>query len=187
MTNKLLSIIAFPFNNKESFNKSLPFNNKLESILAPLATVKESLKLKPPSIDNLPLIVKFESINTLPITLKESFNVSTESILTLPLTYKLESTLAFNVFTLVLILLDNEIVSLSILFDNMTDVSEIFNFKLEPNVVLLAKLLILFDKVIVSFFCNKKEVSLLILFVNIAEVSDIFNLKPEEESIAPLI
>jgi flagellin-like hook-associated protein FlgL len=42
---------------------------------------------------------------------------------------------------------------------------------------------IIFDKVIVSFFCNKNEVSLFILFVNIAEVSEIFNLKLEEESI----
>ena len=179
----MLSITAFPFANNESFNKSLPFNSKLESILAPLATVKESLKLKPPSIDNFPLIVKLESIKTFPTTLKESFNVKTESILTLPLTYKLESTLAFKVFTFVLILFESDIVSLSILFDNMTEVSEILTFKFVPEVVELLNSSILFDKVIVSFFCNKNEVSLFILFVNIAEVSEIFNLKLEEESI----
>ena len=65
----------------------------------------------------------------------------------------------------------------------MTDVSEIFTFKLVPVAVAEARLSILLDKVIVSFFCNKKEVSLFILLVNMAAVSAILKFKPEEESI----
>ena len=65
----------------------------------------------------------------------------------------------------------------------MTDVSEILTFKLVPVAVAEARLSILLDKVIVSFFCNKKEVSFFILLVNMAAVSAILKFKPEEESI----
>ena len=73
-------IFAFPLATSESPNKSLPFNSKLESILAPLVTVKESWKSNPPLIDNLPLTIKLLSTIAVPLTNKESF------ILVLPFT-----------------------------------------------------------------------------------------------------
>ena len=58
-TVKFPSIIAEPFASNESPKKSLPFNNKLESILAPLVTVNESLKSKPDATVSLPPTYKF--------------------------------------------------------------------------------------------------------------------------------
>ena len=93
-----------PFTIKESFTNILPFTSKLESILAPRDTVKESLKLSPDATVNFPPTykfcptVKFESINVLPFTLKESLMVNKESNLALPFTYN-ESFKEVTLFT----------------------------------------------------------------------------------------